>query len=223
MAGFSYNQRKALSIIPHISGPFSMVGSMYILYDILRDKNKWTHPYYRLLFSMCIFDVFSSIALGLSTWPIPPVTMTLLEEDKEVVTVVDEGASAYEASGTTATCAAQAFFIQANIASPILNYLLSVYFLLVVKYSMTTNQIRHRIEPCMQAFTATFALGTACACWGMGMLNDASLWCWINALPKVCLKAGVCLCLRETKRVCIVGVTSLTWIEEEGGEKVAVS
>ena len=38
----------------------------------------------------------------------------------------------------------------------------------------------------MQGFTLTFALGTASIALGMGLLNDSSLWCWINALPKGC-------------------------------------
>mmetsp|Transcript_5412 Transcript_5412/g.9871 ORF Transcript_5412/g.9871 Transcript_5412/m.9871 type:complete len:175 (-) Transcript_5412:200-724(-) len=65
-------QSKILSEIPHITSLFSLFGSSYIIITILKDrKKKWTKPYYRLLFAMCVFDVFSSAALGLSTWSIP--------------------------------------------------------------------------------------------------------------------------------------------------------
>ena len=160
------NQSKALAIIPKVTGPISFIGSVSVVYEIASDRRKWNRPYHRLLFSMCVFDAFSSIALALSTWPIP------------------EGGPVYS-SGTVATCSAQAFFIQANIASPIYNFMLSVYFLLVIKHSASERHIQNRAEPIMQAITMIFALGTAFISLGMGLFNDSSLWCWINASPKV--------------------------------------
>jgi len=38
----------------------------------------------------------------------------------------------------------------------------------------------------MQGLTITFALSTSFVCLALGMFNDSSLWCWINALPKGC-------------------------------------
>lgn len=164
---FTENQNKALAILPKITGPLSFLGSASIIYEIASDKRKWSRPYHRLLFSMCVFDAFSSIALALSTWPIP------------------EGSPVYAASGNTATCSAQAFFIQANIASPIYNFMLSVYFLLVIKHNRNERHVRDRVEPIMQGITIVFALGTSVVCLAMGLFNDSSLWCWINAAPKV--------------------------------------
>ncbi len=106
--GWNEEQSAILSIIPHVTGLFSFVGSSSIIFMILNDRrNKLSKPYYRLLFAMCIFDAFSSIALGLSTWPIPV------------------GSKVYTPLGNVKTCSAQAFFIQANIASPIYNFMLS--------------------------------------------------------------------------------------------------
>ena len=101
--GWTEQQSKILSIIPHVTGLFSFVGSSSIIIMILHDRyKKLCKPYYRLLFAMCIFDIFSSVALGLSTWPIPVGS-----------------AGVYAPLGNTQTCSAQAFFIQANIASPL--------------------------------------------------------------------------------------------------------
>ena len=103
-------QNKVLSIIPHITGLFSLFGSSCIIIMILRDaKKKLNKPYYRLLFAMSFFDGCSSIAFGLSTWPIPVNT---------------EGV--YAPKGNIQTCTAQGFWVQASIASPIYNLMLSV-------------------------------------------------------------------------------------------------
>ena len=107
--GWTEQQSKILSIIPHVTGLFSFVGSSSIIIMILHDRyKKLCKPYYRLLFAMCIFDIFASVALGLSTWPIPVGS-----------------AGVYAPLGNTQTCSAQAFFIQANIASPLYNFMLS--------------------------------------------------------------------------------------------------
>ena len=116
--GWTAEQSKILSIIPHVTGAFSFVGSSSIIIMILRDRRKkLVKPYYRLLFAMCIFDIFASIALGLSTWPIPAGTTGV-----------------WDPVGTIGTCSAQAFFIQANIASPVYNFMLSIceYIILYV-------------------------------------------------------------------------------------------
>lgn len=169
---FTEAQTKTLSIIPHVTGPFSFGGSSWILYEVISDRSKWSKPYHRLLFSMAFFDALSSIALGLSTWPIPRGSPGV-----------------YAPLGTQQTCSAQAFFIQANIASPLYNFCLSVYYLCLVKYSISETRIRQRIEPWMQGLNIAFALGTSFVCLGLGMLNDSSLWCWINALPKGCAQS----------------------------------
>lgn len=127
---------------------------------------------------MCLFDVFSSIALGLSTWPIPTGTPGV-----------------YAPLGTTETCSAQAFFINANIASPLYNFCLSLYYLLLVKYGVSESRIRHRIEPIMHWSTVLFALGTSFVCLGLQLFNESSLWCWINAIPSGC-QHGETVCSR---------------------------
>eukprot|EP00577_Skeletonema_sp_RCC1716_P011571 CAMPEP_0113406384 /NCGR_PEP_ID=MMETSP0013_2-20120614/19480_1 /TAXON_ID=2843 ORGANISM="Skeletonema costatum, Strain 1716" /NCGR_SAMPLE_ID=MMETSP0013_2 /ASSEMBLY_ACC=CAM_ASM_000158 /LENGTH=421 /DNA_ID=CAMNT_0000292221 /DNA_START=80 /DNA_END=1345 /DNA_ORIENTATION=+ /assembly_acc=CAM_ASM_000158 len=168
--GWTAEQSKILSIIPHFTGAFSFIGSSSIIIMILRDRRKkLSKPYYRLLFAMCVFDIFASVALGLSTWPIP------------------EGSpGVYDPKGTVGTCSAQAFFIQANIASPVYNFMLSVYFLLRVKYGMNENQIGRRAEPIMHVITVIFGLGTSFLCLGLSLFNDSTLWCWVNASPKGC-------------------------------------
>ena len=118
---------------------------------------------------MAFFDAISSVAFSFSTIPIPKGSPDV-----------------YSPLGTQGTCTAQAFFIQAGIASPLFNFSLSLYYLFLVKYAIPESRIRQRIEPWMQRITVSFAFGTCFVCLGLGMFNDSSLWCWINALPKGC-------------------------------------
>ena len=166
---FTDEQKRALAIIPKCTAPLSFLGSFCVLCEVLRDRKKWSKPYHRILFSMSVVDLLTSICFGLSTRPIP--------SDSEGV---------YNPQGNVESCEAQGFIIQAGIASPIYNFMLCLHFLLLVKYSVSEERMRKQIEPLMQGFTLTFALGTASVALGMGLLNDSSLWCWINALPKGC-------------------------------------
>jgi len=94
---------------------------------ILRDaKKKLNKPYYRLLFAMSFFDGCSSIAFGLSTWPIPVDT---------------EGV--YAPKGNIQTCAAQGFWVQASIASPMYNLMLSVVRVLCTQCDVFMNDVLH--------------------------------------------------------------------------------
>mmetsp|Transcript_20155 Transcript_20155/g.41290 ORF Transcript_20155/g.41290 Transcript_20155/m.41290 type:complete len:162 (+) Transcript_20155:77-562(+) len=134
---FSFSQRKALSIIPHITGALSVIGSLSILYDILKDRSRKLHrPYYRILLGMSFFDVFASASLGMSTWPIPRGT---------------EGV--YGAIGTTQTCTAQGFFIQLMLVSPFYNLMLAWYYLLLGKNKpLSEEAIASKYEKYMHAF-----------------------------------------------------------------------
>eukprot|EP00523_Entomoneis_sp_CCMP467_P001404 CAMPEP_0168763010 /NCGR_PEP_ID=MMETSP0724-20121128/24139_1 /TAXON_ID=265536 /ORGANISM="Amphiprora sp., Strain CCMP467" /LENGTH=406 /DNA_ID=CAMNT_0008812193 /DNA_START=393 /DNA_END=1613 /DNA_ORIENTATION=+ len=51
---------------------------------------------------------------------------------------------------------------------------------------MSEDRIRISLEPWMHGTVITIALGTAVVCLSLEMLNDSSLWCWINAAPAGC-------------------------------------
>lgn len=68
---FTDEQKRALAIIPKCTAPLSFLGSSCVLYEVLRDRKKWSKPYHRILFSMSVVDLLTSICFGLSTRPIP--------------------------------------------------------------------------------------------------------------------------------------------------------
>lgn len=118
---------------------------------------------------MSIVDAFASVASGLSTWPIPKGSPGV-----------------YATLGSVGTCEAQAFFLQASIAGPLYYFMISVSFLLRVRYGMSEKQVGKRAEPVMHAIAIVFGLGSSFLCIALGLFNDSTLWCWINSSPKGC-------------------------------------
>ncbi|EJK60190.1 hypothetical protein THAOC_19505 [Thalassiosira oceanica] len=164
------NRAKVLSIIPHVSGPLSVIGSGSIAYDILSDrKNKVKRPYYRIMLVMSIVDGLSSFALAFSTLPIPAGA---------------EGV--YGAAGTTQSCTTQGFFIQLMMISPLYNLILSTYYLLLGKYHMSEEEIARRYEKNMHVAAITIGVGFAILGLPLKLYNNANLWCWIATYPSNC-------------------------------------
>jgi hypothetical protein len=122
-------QKAAMAWVPRISASLSLFGSSMIIYDIVRDPSKRGSVYHTLMLAMSVIDVFSSIAWGLSTLPIPEYEY-------------GEPSGVYGAKGNDKTCKLQGFLIQLGYTSLFYNMSLSFYFLMVVRYGMRENQIK---------------------------------------------------------------------------------
>merc|ERR1719464_908913 len=68
---------------------------------------------------MSISDFNTSFWYFLSTWAVP-----------------SENTNLYQANGTDASCTAQGFFVQLGIATPLYNFALSFYYLLLIRYRL---------------------------------------------------------------------------------------
>ena len=133
-------------------------------------NSKRQHPYHRLLFMMSLYDVLESVWNFTSTWPIPKGTEGVVW-----------------ASGTTGTCSAQGYFLTLSVAVPIYNAMLSLYYVLVIIYKYPDQRLRVWVEPAMHLIAGGWAFGTATVSAGMGLINNANLWCWIAPYPQGCL------------------------------------
>lgn len=144
--GLTMGQKRALAIIPKVTGPLSLIGSCSILYDIFSSdrKKKLSRPYYRIMLGLSCADVVTSFMFSLSTWPIPQGS---------------EGV--WGAAGTTQTCTAQGFLLQLMLLSPMYNFSLALYYLLLSKYHLTEEQIAKRYERYMHAVTIFVGFGFA--------------------------------------------------------------
>lgn len=165
--GWSEEQKRLLSVIPHVTGALSILGSAFIIYDVASDRKKWTSPYHRLLFAMGVVDFVSSFATSLSTIPMP----------------AESGDFSY---GNDATCALQGFFVHFNIASPLYNLMLSVYFLLTVSFKWSKEDVKKKIEIYLHGVPIAWSFGTAFIVLGQRGFHNSSLWCWINSSPGGC-------------------------------------
>jgi hypothetical protein len=173
-SSWTFGQKVVLAVIPKISSTFSLLGSTWIMIEVITDKTqprpKRNHPYHRLLFAMSTYDVLESIWNFVSTWAIPRGTPGVVF-----------------AKGTTATCSAQGFFLTLSVAVPLYNAMLSIYYVLVINYRFSDETLRKWIEPSMHTIAGIWAFGTALYSAFTGLLNNANLWCWIAPLPSNCL------------------------------------
>jgi len=103
-------EQKLASILPHISGFMSWLGSLSIIVDVVRHyrakgkANRKVCTYHRLMIGMSLCDMCASGAWMMSTWPVPADTP-----------------NSYATHGTEASCRTQAFFIQMGIGVPFYN------------------------------------------------------------------------------------------------------
>lgn len=155
-------------VIPKITGFMSIVGSAFIVATVLRSKEKRGRVYHRLLLAMAILDVSTSFWFFMGSWPIPQDTPTV---DMSL--------------GTTWSCTLQGFFIQLGLAVPFYNAMLSVNYLLAIRYGWS-DQKMHSVEPYMHVGALAWPLASAIACLPMTLFNNANLWCWIAPLPAGC-------------------------------------
>ena len=104
----SRSQKVTLAFVPKISASLSLVGSTWIIVEILTLKEKRNNVYNRLLCAMSFFDVIISAWYFASTWPIPA-----------------ENADVAWAAENELSCTVQGFFLQMGITPPICRLLLS--------------------------------------------------------------------------------------------------
>lgn len=157
-----------LSIWPHFTGFMSMMGSGAIIFEVLSNKEKRSQVMFRLLLAMSISDFNTSFWYFLSTWAVP-----------------SENTNLYQANGTDASCTAQGFFVQLGIATPLYNFALSFYYLLLIRYRLDETDMARK-EKWFHVFPCTWALVTSFSALGLNLLNNANLWCWIAPYPLSC-------------------------------------
>jgi hypothetical protein len=124
-------KKKAVVWTSRVAAFLSLFGASYILWDTLRIPKNRHNVYHQLLMGMACFDVCTAVAWAFGTAPLPA-------GDEE------EWSHIFGARGTTATCTAQAFFIQLGYTSVFYNVSLTCYYVLVICYSWSELQLRRR-------------------------------------------------------------------------------
>jgi hypothetical protein len=187
--------RKAVAIIPKFTGGLSVMGSSYILFDIVvrnRGNKMFQTTFHRLLIGLAIADLLSSLAYCLSHWMFP--SQVPMGTDPEWYQVLFP-----YATGNQATCATQGFIMQmGQCASIIFTACISIQFVLKIRYRWTASQMR-RAEYVFFTFGILLPLATSLTAVSIGAMNPtAGGTCWISAYPFFCMDSYVGWC-RENK------------------------
>lgn len=168
----SREQQVFLALTPKLTGCLSLVGSSYIIYDVLlRFPASKRHTYHRLLLGLSVFDILITTGLVTSTWGMPADTQNVAF-----------------AVGNAHTCEAVGFLETAGTTAVLYNGSLSVYYLLRIKCGWKATQLT-KVEPYLHAVPVLFGCSTMIASLVLGLYN-AGLWdCWIYPHPHGCLES----------------------------------
>jgi hypothetical protein len=130
-----------------------------------------TTPYRRILLGLSCADFISSM--------IYPWQAFLLPRD------TSERVWAF---GNDASCTFLGWGQQISFASVFYNGMLSIYFLLTVKYGVKNHEFSKKFEPWMHLLAIGYPLTTAMIGAGMGVFNELQLGqgCWVSSYPEGC-------------------------------------
>lgn len=118
-------------------------GSLFLVQHVLRSPKRRNEPYHRLVLGMSISDCIGNFVYFTGTWLVPK----------------DSPVSPIWAMGNQVTCEVQGFMYQlAGIATPGYNVMLSLYYLLVVRYGWCERRIK-QVESYLHAYPIIFGFG----------------------------------------------------------------
>jgi hypothetical protein len=123
--GWDESQIVDITILQRIMGTISLIGSSYVIQEVLRNEQKRKHTFHRLMVGLSLSDVLSSLFVHiLSTSPMP------------------KGYQVF-AVGNVATCDAQGFIVYlCTFVTTLCNCSLATYFLVQLKYNWTNRRIK---------------------------------------------------------------------------------
>ena len=165
-------QSKTLSIMPRITGSFSLWASGYIVQHVLRSPAKCRKPYHRILVGMSFNVIIGSLfAHVLSTSPMPAGTT-------------------FGAAGTEGLCTMAGFLSQGgNLAAPLYSATLATFYLLMIVYGWSNHRISQDAEMWFHLVPNVTGWGTAIAGLCMRLYAPADWTCWIAPYPTGCITA----------------------------------
>lgn len=173
-----HNPMAAVTFTPIPSPLLSIIGSSCIIYRILAHPNHIRKIHKRIVFCMSAMDVIQSLALGFSTFPAPRDSHTIY------------------AYGNVVTCDIQGFIHHMGQSVMCYNSVLTLTFLLRIRFNMSEKKIRTRIEPFLHLISFVWPLATAVVALKMDLYNFGSNRCWIHPYPFDCTKDENIPCTR---------------------------
>jgi len=176
MESFSFT--KAGIIIPMVTGSISFLSSMIIIFTVLRSISGTKTTYHRIILFMSSADCLTSLAIALTTIPMP----------KDVIYPFQ-----MPSYGNIATCEAQGLIFMMGTAFGIcMNGILNIYYLCTMRYNMTEKTFRWYLE--IPLFIVSLAISITLPSTAMlkqKLLNPSPSYpfCVPNVYPLGCTKA----------------------------------
>ena len=169
------------SIITEITGTMSAISSALIILVIFRSSIGLSTIYHRLLFGMSIADIMASIAMALTSLPMP----------KDMIYTQ----FALSPRGNTGTCVAPGFFffVGSNLAFGY-NAAHCLYYLCKIRYKMKEANIRKCMEPTMHILVLVAAVPNGIIFWIWDLYNPQpqDAWCTTAVYPWYCKQDETC-------------------------------
>ena len=151
------------ALAPRYSGGVSVLASSTVIYLIFKSRTKLRTIYHRIMLGMSTADILGSLAMGLSTLPMPRGSSAELGYD-------------YDWAGTRLgnvhTCNAQGFFFLFGIdAMFCYTGMLCLYYSLAIAFRLREERIVKYAEPFLHAVPIISALFTSIWTLATGNIN----------------------------------------------------
>jgi len=171
--GLNKSQQKALAIIPKCSASLSIIGSLYSLCKILERYPDSRRTYSGILLGLFSADLVASVALFLSTWPIPKGSIYSDYIWGEI--------------GNQTTCNIQGFMIQLGALSSLMyTCSLCLHFLLRIRYKWLPSELG-KVDPFIHCVCVVIPLGSAILAWIKTLYNPTGFGaCYFTSYPIDC-------------------------------------
>jgi hypothetical protein len=160
-------RKAALTWVARCVAILSLVGSMFVISDVARDKKRRKNVYNQLMLCMACFDVIYSTAWALGSFPIPT------DPTKSLIPVYGQG-------GNEAICTFQGFLAQLGFSSILFNLSLSAYYLMVISFGWRETRIK-KVKWIL--FMVPTIIGFSLAFGAMPFYEPFVFWCHIAAPP----------------------------------------
>lgn len=162
---------KAGIIVPTVTGSISFLSSLTVVSFILRSRVN--NVYHRIIFCMSFFDMLTSLAIALTTIPMP-----------SDVTYPFDGPS----YGTVQTCEAQGFIYMLGYGMVVcMNMTLNIYYLCTLRFEMNDKAFSQYMEPILYVLSTVISMLSICPL-KESMINPTSFapFCQPSAYPEKC-------------------------------------
>jgi len=182
---WSLSLLKAYDQIPRAMACFSLLGSCWIVVEVLTNAQKRVHIQKRLLVGMSATDIITSITYiwGVSAFP----------------------SEMPSGLGNTTTCDVQGFLGQFTPSTAFYNFALAFYYLAMIQYKWSQRELK-RIENYCHVIALVFPVVTGAICVHLKVFNPAYIHCWIYEYPYGCLHSDEIDCIRGGNESVVVGL-----------------